>query len=340
MATPPSALKNQWFGTLVHRPENENLRGTPLKLAVGTKENPTDLAPGLRPRPHPEVPMMHGEFQGVPPPPPGPAPILPEAPVFKLPPRPPKDPDTPATDSPTGPKQIKPPDQGAMMNELANALSKRRTKQFEEPKRQPPLKSPSLQDQMNAELPGAIAKLKPTGKGSSVSRMKQDIEQAAEREEEHKRASPVTPAPKPTPRRFKTPALGTISEEPVTEQEEEKEKPVNLKKPTEPPPSKKAESPKVEPTPKPPVRPEAVPKIKQPDVVPQDKAEKRPVKTEVNPALQVLHEAKIAVDRLDPYILWSIKVLGVLLILLGLTKTEVYLWIISWNVHIWNRLYL
>ncbi|RVD87456.1 uncharacterized protein DFL_001691 [Arthrobotrys flagrans] len=314
MATTPIQLGNKWDGNLVNRPTLENKGASEKKtLAPGTKETPTDLAPGLRPRPHPAVPMMHGDFKGMPPPPPPPggAPILKvEREAFKLPPRTPKNPNAPAK----LPAKLKITPQVAMLDELKDCLGKKALKKcFEEPKREPPRKSPTLMDEVKAEIPGKIAKLKPIGNAGNVGRMKEDIEKAKAREDEHKRASPAILGPPKEPMKPKEPI--------------KPKGPAKWKKPTIQSP-KRVDSDKVELTSRPPGRPEAVAKIEL-ATEPQTTVETRPVTAETS-----LEEPP------DPYILWPIQAFGISLILLGLLKVEIYLWVISWNAQIWNQLYV
>ncbi|KAF3131033.1 hypothetical protein TWF703_008027 [Orbilia oligospora] len=299
----PAQPGNKLGGTSDNRPILENKDGGEYKnFAPGTKETPTDLAVGLRPRPHPAVPTAHGDFKGIPPPPPPPgdAPILNiEREVFKLPPKKPKDPNAPAKPL----AKLNMPPQAAMLDELKQRLGKKVLRNFEEPKREPPRKSPTLLDEMKAEMPGKIAKLKPVGTIGNVSRMKEDIEKTKLREGEHKKASPTRASPWMEPAKPKEPVIST----PVVES------------------PKKPGADKMTSIPKPQGRLGAVTKLDQPVI----EVQTRPVITRHH-----LEEPPQA----DPYILWPIRVLGLSLILLGLLKLEIYLWVISWNIHIWNQL--
>ncbi|KAK6506043.1 hypothetical protein TWF506_010968 [Arthrobotrys conoides] len=306
MAMNPVQLRDKLSGTLGDGSIQHSKGGGENKTFPSViKETPTDLAPGLRPRPHPAVPTAHGDFKGVPPPPPPPgdAPILNiEREVFKLPPRAPRDSNAP----PTKPKL---PPQVAMLDELKERLGRKTPlNRFEEPKREPPRRSPTLLDEMRAEMPDKIARLKPIGNTGSVSRMKEDIERSKLREDEHKKAGLAIASPWTKPAKPKEPAkLAPIVESP-----------------------KKPDAERMGPTPKPPGRVEATVKIEQPVTEPQNAVE---IKT-------VVTDTHLELPQPDPYILWPIRVLGISLILLGLLKLEIYLWVVSWNIHIWNRLYV
>ncbi|KAK6332068.1 hypothetical protein TWF718_002603 [Orbilia javanica] len=328
MATTPARPGNKWGGKLVNRSvldHKDSGAGENNALASVAKEAPADLAPGLRPRPHPEVPVIHGDFKGVPPPPPPPgdAPILKiERKEFKMPPKTPKDPNAPTKP----PAKINIPPQMAMMDELKDILGKKALKRrFEEPQREPPRKSPTFMDEMKAEMPGKIAKLKPVGNAGNVSKMKEDIEKAKARDGEHKKASPALLG---LPKESVKPKEPARPKEPTKPKDHEKPKePIKHKEfinsgknPIGPP--KKADPDKVESALKILGKPEAVTKI-GPTV-------------EIVP---VLAETTLE-EPVDPYILWTIRALGVLLIFLGLLKIEIYLWVISWSAHVWNELYV
>ncbi|KAK6346316.1 hypothetical protein TWF730_010643 [Orbilia blumenaviensis] len=344
MANPPKIVGNEWLGTLISRPDEK--KGSEHKLAPGTQPNPTDLAPGLRPRPHPAVPMMHSEFQGVPPPPPppGPAPkiVLPETPKIKIPPKKAKDPET----EPASPKEkLKTPDPIAMVDELkVKLVQKGLTKNFKEPKREPPLKSPTARDAMMAEIPAKIVQLKPTGNAGAVNRMKADIENTQAREDDHKKKSPAIQVKlKPVGERAKQPPLKPFPEESpkakergkpiakeavILKEQTKPNEPSRLKKPTVPSPKKVALS-KVEQPSKLQNLPKDVNETKDPVAAPQC----------VAGAHLVALETRIA-ELPNPYILWPIRVLGILLVFLAFLKIEAYLWLISWEGHIWKQIYL
>ncbi|EPS43544.1 hypothetical protein H072_2481 [Dactylellina haptotyla CBS 200.50] len=136
-------------------------------LVASTKGKPKDLAPGLRPRPQPDVrfTLAMAEFGGLPPPAPGPPP----------PPPPPLQPPvkilakTPQNKIPITPKKpigkLDSPAPADVMDELKARIAQRNSpcpgNTFQEPRRIPPRsRSPIVNEKIAAELKGGIARLK------------------------------------------------------------------------------------------------------------------------------------------------------------------------------------
>ncbi|KAJ6263517.1 hypothetical protein Dda_2081 [Drechslerella dactyloides] len=281
-------------------------------FTASTKEKPRDLAPGLRPRPHPDVPKLILGMGGEAPPPPPPPPPPPG------PPPPPAPIPTPlqglkkskSKDLPQTPKKLV--GQGDVMEELKARLASRGTPQskgqFVEPVRIVPKTPPSLADQLRAELPSGMAKLKPIG---SKARNWMKMEQDAQKEREDSLKKEIRP-PR-TPIEPKQPPLPPILEtrhnkplEPSRPPTPKTFKPVRYPKPPEPVPVE-----------------EKVDKAQELDLeVPRQEA--------VNVEVSTRGEAcrKEAVEP-DFYLVWSIRIIGVVLIVCALLKIELYLWVIA-----------
>ncbi|KAF3927027.1 hypothetical protein ABW21_db0204749 [Orbilia brochopaga] len=292
-------------------------------FAASTREKPRDLAPGLRPRPHPEVPKAMIGFGDGPPPPPAPPPPPPPPPPPKITiKRGPKTDDGPQT--PKKPIGRTVGDmQGDMMDELKKRIAGRATPQAKTPFVEPvrnmvKTTPPSLADKIAAELPSGKAKLKPVG-SKAGDWLRREQEAQKEREDSLKKEirpprTPITPKQPPFP-----PFPPKTEVRPV--------KPPELTKPALPKTFRPVRTPKPpEPIPVEPVLMQENVEIPAPEELNLDISQGRAVTTKIS---NQRYEKDDEGEGTDPYLVWAIRIVGIILIVSSLLKIELYLWVIS-----------